>query len=137
MKTELAIVRVTTDNKKFLDKYQAFLHEAKIVEKEKQDRSWEKMKQNITDMVLEVLQKNRWGIYFKSEPMQVLPVQESESTLFKVNEVDLDEFEQAVKTQIDKESERDNECQEKQANFLPIGKELSNGIRKTLNDTKE
>lgn len=137
MKTELAIVRVTTDNKKFLDKYEAFLHEMNLEEKEKQDRSWEKMKQNIADMVLEVLRRNRWGIYFKSEPMQVLPVQESESILYKVNEVNLDEFEQAVKTQFDKESERKNECQENQASFLPTDKESLNGTKKILSDTEE
>ena len=96
------------------------------------------MKQNITDMVFEILQKNRWGIYFKSEPMQVLPVKESSTTLFKVNEVNLDEFEQAIKSQIDKEAERNQECQESQTeNTLQIDNESSNGIERMSNDTEE
>ena len=95
------------------------------------------MKQNIADIVLEVLRKNRWGIYFKSEPMQVLPVQDSESTLFKVNEVNVDEFEQAIKSQIDKESERNVECQENQAKDLPIDRELLDGTERMSNDTNK
>ena len=96
------------------------------------------MKQNIADMVLEILQKNRWGIYFKSEPMQVLPVKDSASTLFKVNEVNVDEFEQAIKMQIDKEAERNQECQENQAkNTLQTDNGLSSGIKTTSSDTEE
>ena len=96
------------------------------------------MKQNIADMVLEVLQKNRWGIYFKSEPMQVLPVKESSTTLFKVNEVNIDEFEQAIKSQIDKEAESNKECLENQAkNTLQIDNESSDGTKMTSQDTEE
>ena len=137
IKTELAIVRVTTDNRKFLNKYEALVHEVALEEKRNQHRSWENMKQNIADIVLDVLRKNRWGIYFKSEPMQVLHVQDSESTLFKVNEVNVDEFEQAIKTQIDKEAERNIKCQENQAKDSPIDRELSNGIERMSNDINE
>ena len=138
IKTELAIISITTDNKRFLNEYKANIHETSLEDKRKQDRSWEKMKQNITDMVLEILQKNRWGIYFKSEPMQVLPVKESSTTLFKVNEVNIDEFEQAIKSQIDKEAERNKECQENQAkNTLQIDNESSDGTKMTSQDTEE
>ena len=96
------------------------------------------MKDKIAKLVLDVLTQNRWGIYFKSEPMQVLPVKDSSSTLFKVNEVSLDEFEQSIKSQIDKESERRNECQENQAKSkLQTDKESSIGIETMLNDTEE
>ena len=95
------------------------------------------MKQNITDIVLEVLKDNRWGIYSISEPMQVLPVKDSTSTLFKVNDVNMDEFQQAIKTQIDRESERNNGCQENQARDLPIDNESLDGTKMTLNDTNE
>ena len=138
IKTELAIVKVTTDNKKFLSEYKALIHESCLEEKRKQQRSWEEMKQNIADIVLEVLRKNRWGIYFKSEPMQVLPVKDSASTLFKVNDVNIDEFEQAIKSQIDTAAERNEECQESQAkNTLQTDNESSNGIERMSNDTEE
>ena len=96
------------------------------------------MKQNIADMVLEVLKKNRWGIYFINEPMQKLPVQDSLSTLYKVNEVNIDEFEQAIKLQIDTEAERNNECQENQAeNTLQTDSESLNGTERMSNDIEE
>ena len=96
------------------------------------------MKDKIARLVLEVLEENRWGIYFKSEPMQVLPVKDSSSTLFKVNEVNLDEFEQTIKSQIDKDAERRSECQENQTESkLQTDKESSTGIETMLNDTEE
>jgi hypothetical protein len=138
IKTELAIINLTTDSKKFLNEYEAIIHESELEEKRKQQRSWEEMKQNIVDMVLEVLRKNRWGIYFKSEPMQVLPVKDSSSTLFKVNDVTVDEFEQAIKSQIDTEAERNIECQENQAkDTLQIDNESSDGTEKMSSDTEE
>ena len=138
IRTELAAVAVTTDNKKFLNEYKAIIHESELEDKRKQQRSWESMKDKIARLVLDVLKENRWGIYFKSEPMQVLPVKDSSSTLFKVNEVNLDEFEQTIKSRIDKESERSSECQENQtANIPQIDKESSTGTERMLNDTEE
>ena len=138
IKTELRIIRLTPDNKKFLNEYEAIIHESELEEKRKQQRSWEEMKQNIADMVLEVLKKNRWGIYFINEPMQKLPVQDSLSTLYKVNEVNIDEFEQAIKLQIDTEAERNNECQENQAeNTLQTDSESLNGTERMSNDIEE
>jgi len=138
IRTELAVVSVTTDNKKFLNEYKAIIHESGLEDKRKQQRSWESMKDKIARFVLDVLKENRWGIYFKSEPMQVLPVKDSSSTLFKVNEVNLDEFEQTIKSRIDKESERSSECQENQATSkLQTDKESSTGTERMLDDTKE
>ena len=59
-------------------------------------------------------------------------------TLFKVNEVNIDEFEQAIKSQNDKEAERNKECQENQAkNTLQIDNESSDGTKMTSQDTEE
>ena len=76
IKTELAIVQVTTDSKRFLNKYEALIHEAGLEEKRNKHRSWENMKQELVNIVLEVLKKNRWGIYFQNEPMQSLPMKD-------------------------------------------------------------
>ena len=138
IRRELAAVAVTTDNKRFLNEYKALIHESGLEDKRQQQRSWESMKDKIARLVLDVLKENRWGIYFKSEPMQVLPVKDSSSTLFKVNEVNLDEFEQTIKSQIDKEAERSSECQENQAESkLQTDRESSIGIETMLNDTEE
>ena len=137
IKTELAIVQVTTDSKRFLNKYEALIHEAGLEEKRNKHRSWENMKQELVNIVLEVLKTNRWGINFQNEPMQSLPMKDSLSTLYKVNEVSIDEFDEAIKMQFDKESERNKECQENQAKDLQTDRELSNGTKRILNDTKE
>jgi len=138
IRTELTVVAVTTDNKKFLNEHKAIIHESGLEDKRQQQRSWESMKDKIARLVLDVLKENRWGIYFKSEPMQVLPVKDSSSTLFKVNEVNLDEFEQTIKSQIDKDAERSSECQENQTESkLQTDKESSAGIETMLNDTEE
>ena len=89
IKTELAIVQVTTDNKKFLNEYKAIIHESELEDIRKQDRRWN------------------------------------------------NEFQQAIKTQIDRESERNNGCQENQARDLPIDNESLDGTKMTLNDTNE
>ena len=138
IRTELKVVSITTDNKKFLNEYKAIIHESELEDKRKQQRSWESMKDKIARIVLDVLKENRWGIYFKSEPMQILPVKDSSSTLFKINEVNLDEFEQTIKSQIDKEAERSRQCQENQAKSkLQTDRESSTGIETMSNDTEE
>tara|TARA_R100000988_G_C3988252_1_gene161121 strand:+ start:529 stop:966 length:438 start_codon:yes stop_codon:yes gene_type:complete len=134
IKTELAIVQVTTDSKRFLNKYEALIHEAGLEEERNKNRSWENMKQELVNIVLEVLKKNRWGIYFQNEPMQSLPMKDSLSTLYKVNQVEVDEFEEAIMMQFDKESERKNECQENQAKDSATDNELLNGIEKMSGD---
>ena len=72
---------------------------------------------NLTELVCKVLEEKKWGIFFKNEPMQALPVQDS-ATLYKVNEVKREELvsclEQAINERVDqwpeeKENQTDNE----------------------------
>ena len=129
---------LTSDGKKFFDLDLATIHESELEETRKQNRRWEQMKTNIAELVLEVLQKERWGIFFKNEPMQVLPVQDSSTTLFKVNEVRDEQLIDSIKNAIEKEAqERSNECQKDQATASQTDKELLDGTPKILNDTKE
>ena len=139
IKTEITTVYLTSDSEKFLEMDLAILHESELEEIRQQNRRWEQMKTNIAELVLEVLKKERWGIFFKSEPMQVLPVQDSETTLFKVNEVKQDQLIESIKNAMEREvQERSNECQEHQAKKeLPIDKKLSNGTQTTLKDIEE
>ena len=139
IKTEITTMYLTSDSKKFFDMDLALLHESELEEIRQQNRRWEQMKTNIAELVLEVLKKERWGIFFKNEPMQVLPVQDSATTLFKVNEVSHDQLVESIKNAMEQEvQERSNECQEHQAKKeLPIDKKLSNGTQTMLEDTKE
>ena len=139
IKTELMIVNLTSDGEAFLDIDKAIIHESELEQVRKNNRRWEQMKTDIANIVLEVLKKNRWGIYFKSEPMQKLPVIDSSSTLFKVNEVSEDELIESIKTQIEENtSERNNEWENHQAeNQSQIDNESLDGTKRTLNDTEK
>ena len=139
IKTELRIAHLTTDGNSFLDVNQAIIHESELEDRRKNDRRWEQMKERIAEIVLAVLNKNRWGIYFKSDPMQTLPMKDSSTSLFRVNEVKQDEFIDTIKGHMDEETqERKDECQESQTqNASQIDKESSHGTERTLNDTEE
>ena len=139
IKTELMIVNLTSDGETFLDIDKAIIHESELEQVRKNNRRWEQMKTDIANIVLEVLQKNRWGIYFKSEPMQKLPVIDSSTTLFKVNEVSRDELIESIKAQIEQSvPERDSEWENHQAeNKSQTDNESLDGTKKTLNDTEK
>ena len=96
------------------------------------------MKIELTEIVLEVLKNERWGIFFKNEPMQTLPVKDSATTFFKVNEVKEDIFVDAIKKQIESAAEeRIDECQEIQTKNRPqTENRLLSGTEKTLEDTE-
>ena len=120
---------LTSDDERFLDEYQAIIHESELDVKRKQDRRWEEMKSELTEIVLEGLKNERWGIFFKNEPMQVLPVQDAETTLYKVNEVKEDILVEAIKKQIEINIEKgDDECQTKNAS--QADKKLLDGTEK-------
>ena len=71
--------------------------------------------------------------------MQVLPVQDSATTLYKVNEVREDLLIDAIQKQIEEAAEKgENECQEHKANPVSqIDNESLDGTRKTLKDINE
>ena len=132
IKTELRTIYLTSDKKQYLNEYEALIHESALEENRKMNRRWEEMKANIAELVCEVLKKKQWGIFFKNEPVQSLPVQDS-TTLYKVNEVKEDELVCAIKETIE---ERVNEWQH-QTSQNQTDSESLNGTNQTLSDTKE
>ena len=138
IKTEIETVYLTSDDEKFLDENQAIIHESELDTKRKQDRRWEDMKIELTEIVLAVLKNERWGIFFKNEPMQVLPVQDSATTLYKVNEVKEDVLVEAIKKQVELSAEeRIDECLESQTkNTSQTENKLSSGTEITSKDIK-
>ena len=133
IKTELVTIYLTSDRKQFLNEYQALIHECELEENRKKDRRWETMKSNIAELVCKVLKNKKWGIFFKNEPMQSLPVQDS-TTIFKVNEVKEDELINAIKEAVE---ERVSEWQNHQTGQSQNDNESLRGTNQTLNDTKE
>lgn len=132
IKTELRTIYLTSDKKQYLNEYEALIHESALEENRKMNRRWEEMKTNIAELVCEVLKKKQWGIFFKNEPVQSLPVQDS-TTLYKVNEVKEDELVCAIKDTIE---ERVNEWQH-QTSQKATDSESLNGMNQTLRDTEE
>ena len=133
IKTELVTIYLTSDRKQFLNEYEALIHECELEENRKKDRRWETMKANIAELVCEVLKNKKWGIFFKNEPMQSLPVQDG-TTIFKVNEVKEDELVDAIKQAVE---ERVGEWQNHQTGQNQNDSESLTGTKQTLNDTEE
>lgn len=91
------------------------------------------MKTDIAELICEVLKNKKWGIFFKNEPMQSLPIQDN-STMFKVNEVKEDELVNAIKEAVE---ERVNEWQNHQKGQNQNDNESLSGTNQILNDTGE
>ena len=94
------------------------------------------MKTNIAELLCEVLKEKQWGIFFKHEPIQALPVQNN-TVLYKVNEVKEDELAHEIKQAINNRiNERSEEWQGNQPNQNPTSQELSDGMKTTSGDMK-
>ena len=134
LKTEIAVVHLASDDTKFLDEYQAVIHECNIQEQKDKDRRWDKMKAEIAELICHILKEKNWGIFFKNEPMQALPVQDN-TAIYKINEVKKDELIDAVNLAMD---ERTSEWQKQtKQNQNQQDNELSSGTNQTFTDTEE
>ncbi len=125
LKTELRIITITSDGKLFIDEKNALNHEREILNHKEKETDCMKNKERIANILLNILKEHHWGLYFKNEPMQVLPVQDSETTLFKVNEVKSEELFNAIVKGLD---ERVSLWEDKENQ---TGSELSNGTETT------
>ena len=93
------------------------------------------MKTRIAEIVCEILKEKQWGIFFKNEPMQSLPVQDN-TALYKINEVKKDELVDAIEQAIEERmTEWQNHQAQEKENQTDSG--LSSGTNQTLNDTEE
>ena len=92
------------------------------------------MKTKIAELVCKVIKEKQWGIFFKNEPIQALPVQDN-TTLYKVNEVRDDELLYAIECAMERTSEWQSHQAERKGNQTEKG--LSSGTNQILNDTEE
>ena len=135
LKTEIARVYLTSDGKQFFNEDLAAIHESSLDEQRNRDRRWNQMKTKIAELVCQIIKEKQWGIFFKNEPMQALPIQNNTS-IYKINEVNDDELMDAIQQAMD---ERTSEWQNHQANLKEnqTDSELSSGTNQTLNNTEE
>ena len=133
LKTELTIVYLTSDGKQFLNEYKAIIHECGLKCEQEKNRRWNQMKTKIAEIVCEILKEKQWGIFFKNEPMQSLPVQDN-TALYKINEVNKDELVDAIEQAIEERmTEWQNHQAQEKENQTDNG--LSSGTNQTLIDT--
>ena len=91
------------------------------------------MKTKIAELVCTILKEKKWGIFFKNEPMQALPVQGETASLYKINQVKDDDLVSAIEQALD---ERANEWEMNQGQNQTLTG-LSNGMKKISTDTEE
>ena len=122
LKTELERIYITSKGDKFLEEMDALCAEAKIQKTKKAQRKRENRIMEIIDLLFEVLKKNNWGVFYKSEPMQTLSIQD-DTPLLKINEVDADVLEKAagnILSQLNTESlTMDNQDWKKEKHTTP------------------
>ena len=122
---------LTSDGKKFFDENEAIMHESTLDKLMIKERRWDKMKTKIAEIVCNIIKEKQWGIFFKNEPMQYLPVQDN-SSIFKINEVKSDEMVDAIKQAME---ERMTEWQNQAEKENQTQNELLSGTNMTLKDT--
>lgn len=92
IKTELDIVYITTDKRRFIKHEDAVHHELKVQNHKDKVNQKRKNIMNIKDVFLKMLKENGWGIYHHSNPIQSLQVKDG-PPLFRVNKVESETLE--------------------------------------------
>ena len=95
IKTELDTVYITTSGDRFLKKMDALCAQAQIQKAKESREKRRKIIMSMVDILMNVLKENNWGVFYKSEPMQTLSLQDG-APLLKINEVDNESIESAV-----------------------------------------
>ena len=100
VKSELDFVYITSAGTRYLNRLYALCAEGSI----QQAREFKQKKQerimDYIEVMLKVFNDMNWGVYYKSEPMHTLNMQEG-AALYKINEVDEDEVERVIKGAIE------------------------------------
>ena len=100
VKSELDFVYITSAGTRYLKEMDALCAEAAIqtIRTFKQQRQERIM--DYTEIILKAFGNMKWGVYYQSEPMQSLTMQDG-AALYKINEVDEDEVERVIKGAIE------------------------------------
>ena len=115
VKSELDFVYITSAGTRYLKKMDALCEEAAIqsireIKQHKQERTMD-----YTEIILKAFGNMKWGVYYQSEPMQSLTMQDG-AALYKINEVDEDEVERVIKGAIEECSQTKSQSSEQNEN---------------------
>ena len=94
-KTELETIYITTSGDRFRKDMDAISCQAQIQQARDSKERRRKIIMSMVEILIKVLKDNNWGVFYKSEPMQTLTLQ-NDSPLLRINEVDDDVVENAV-----------------------------------------
>ena len=100
VKSELDFVYITSAGTRYLKEMDALCAEAAIQTIRKSKHQKQERTMDYTEIILKALGDMNWGVYYKSEPMHTLNMQDG-AALYKVNEVDEDEVERVIKGAIE------------------------------------
>ena len=100
VKSELDFVYITSAGTRYLNRLDALCAEGSIqtareIKQQKQERTMD-----YTEIILKAFSNMNWGVYYQSEPMHTLNMQDG-AALYKINEVDEDEVERVIKGAIE------------------------------------
>ena len=95
IKTELETVYITSSGDKYLEEMDAICAESQIQQARESKEKRRKIIMGMVDILLNILRENNWGVFYKTEPMQTLTLQD-DSPLLRINEVDDESIEDAV-----------------------------------------
>ena len=115
VKSELDFVYITSAGTRYLKEMDALCEEAAIqsireIKQQKQERTMD-----YTEIILKAFGNMKWGVYYQSEPMQSLTMQDG-AALYKINEVDEDEVERVIKGAIEECSQTKSQSSEQNEN---------------------
>jgi hypothetical protein len=85
---ELGYVYITSDGTKFADKEKANVHQSQVNYVTESKEIIERRKVMNAEKILDILKENGWGVYYKTNPINLLGVQGGEAPIFSVNAVD-------------------------------------------------
>ena len=95
VKSELDFVYITSAGTRYLKEMDALCEEAAIQSMREFKQQKQERIMDYTEIILKALGDMNWGVYYKSEPMHTLNMQDG-AALYKVNEVDEDEVERVI-----------------------------------------
>ena len=115
VKSELDFVYITSAGTRYLKEMDALCAEGSI----QQAREFKQQKQertmDYTEIILKAFSNMNWGVYYQSEPMHTLNMQDG-AALYKINEVDEDEVERVIKGAIEECSQTKSQSSEQNEN---------------------
>jgi hypothetical protein len=96
VKSELDFVYITSAGTRYLKEMDALCAEAAIQTIRESKHQKQERIMDYIETILKAFSDKNWGVYYKSEPMQSLNMQDG-AALYRINEVDEDEVERVIK----------------------------------------